>query len=65
METLYAYLNWQNGVSLPVAELPTLHTLGVTLVAFLLSACVLECFRVARLGGGGLARLGGGGLAGS
>lgn len=55
MDTLYAYLNWQSWVSLPVNELPSLSTLGMTAGAFLLGACLLECARVAKLGGGRLA----------
>ena len=49
METLYAYLNWQSTVSLPVNALPSLGTVGVTILAFFLGATVLEYLR---LGGG-------------
>lgn len=55
METLYAYLNWQSWVTLPVNELPSVGTLAVTVLAFVVGAGVLEGLKVARLDGGRLA----------
>lgn len=42
METLNAYLNWQSSVSLPVNALPSLGTVGLTALAFLVGAFLLE-----------------------